>query len=153
MNQFNAQQANAMQQAMLQAQLQNQQLGNQFGLGMLGQGLNMNQLAQQGQQNAMNQMFGAFGQTNQLGTPQAQMVTQPSTWGQIGNAALGLGAAYLTGGGSLAGMLGGMGGMFGRGQTPQIPYTPQTNIANRLVPNLQMPQFPGIPMPTFNFGG
>lgn len=134
MNQFNAQQANAMQQAMLQAQLQNQQLGNQFGLGMLGQGLNMNQLAQQGQQNAMNQMFGAFGQTNQLGTPQAQMVTQPSTWGQIGNAALGLGAAYLTGGGSLAGMLGGMGGMFGRGLTP-------------------LPKSPGIPMPTFNFGG
>lgn len=154
MNQFNAGQGNAMQQAMLQAALQNQQLGNQFGLGMLGQGMNMNQLAQQGQQNAMNQMFGAFGQTNQLGTPQAQMVTQPSMLGQLGNAALGLGAAYLTGGGSLAGGLGALGGLFGRGQTPQMPYMPQMGIANRLVPNLPMPASPfNIPMPTFNFGG
>jgi hypothetical protein len=156
MNQFNAGQQNAMQQAMMNAQLQNQQLGNQFGLGMLGQGMNMNQLAAQQQQNAMNQMFGAFQQANQLGTPQAQMIQQPSMWGQLGNAALGLGAAYLTGGGSLAGAMGGLGSLFGRGggNVPQIPYTPQTGIANRLVPNLPMPASPfNIPMPTFNFRG
>lgn len=148
MNQFNAGQGNAMQQAMLQAQLQNQQMGNQFGLGMLGQGMNMNQLAAQQQQNALNQMFGAFGQTNQLGTPQAQMIQQPSMWGQLGNAALGLGSAYLTGGGSLGGMLGGLGGLFGRGGQPGLPTPSASMFMPRMTPG-QMGGFsPSIPMPT-----
>jgi hypothetical protein len=98
----------------------------------------------------MNQMFGAFQQTNQLGTPQAQMVTQPSTWGQIGNAALGLGAAYLTGGGSLGGMLGGLGGLFGRGGggMPGLPTPPQGMFTPRITPG-QMGGFnPSIQMPT-----
>jgi hypothetical protein len=140
MNQFNAGQANQMQQAMLQAQLQNQQMGNQFGLGMLGQGMNMNQLAAQQQQNAMNQMFGAFQQANQLGTPQAQMIQQPSMWGQLANAALGLGSAYLTGGGSL-------GGLFGGGQ-PSLPAPSASMFMPGMTPG-QMGGFtPSIPMPT-----
>ena len=149
MNQFNAGQGNAMQQAMMNAQLQNQQLGNQFGLGMLGQGMNMNQLGAQQQQNALNQMFGAYGQANQLGTPQAQMVTQPSMLGQLGNAALGLGSAYLGGGGTFGGIARGLGSLFGGGGSPQMPqFTMPQNI-----PSPTMPASPfNIPMPTFNFG-
>lgn len=167
MGQFNAGQANAMQQAMLNATLQNQQMGNQFGLGMLGQGMNMNQLAAQQQQNALNQLFGAFGQANELGTPRAQMVTQPSLLGQIGNAAMGLGSAYLGGGGTLGGIARGIGGLFNRGPNLPAPspemFLPRNTMniggftpgirAPQMSPLAQFTAMPTFPMPTFNMGG
>lgn len=111
----------------------NAQLGAQFGLGanqlnsgnaaqnqqlfqqMINSGLNLNQLGNTNQQNMLAQLFGGFGQSNQLGTSQRQTVMQPSAFGQIANAGLGLAGAYLTGGGSLGGMMGGLGGLFGGG--------------------------------------
>jgi len=167
MNQFNAGQGNAMQQAMLNAQLQNQQMGNQFGLGMLGQGMNMNQLAAQQQQNALNQLINSFQQANQLGTPQAQMVTQPSMLGQLGNAAMGLGSAYLGGGGTFGGIARGLAGLFNRGPnlpapSPEMFLPRNTMNIGGFTPSIRAPQMsplaqftamPTFPMPTFNMGG
>lgn len=91
--------------------LQNQSLGNQFGLGASGQGM-------QGNMAALSQLFGGFNQANQIGTPQAQTVQTPSAFsqfmsgvGQIAPYAL----APFTGGASLAGMFGGVNPFGGSG--------------------------------------
>jgi len=82
---------------------------NQGQLGAQLQGLNAQQ-----QQMVLNQLFGAMGQANQLGTAQRQTVTQPSAGGQLLGAGLQLGGALL--GGPMGASIGGaLGGMFGGG--------------------------------------
>jgi hypothetical protein len=74
---LNAQMANS------QNSLQNQQLMNQYGLGMgdLFQGLSG--LNQQGILGALGMLGGQYSQLLGLGTPQAQTVQKPTTWGNI----------------------------------------------------------------------
>lgn len=76
--------------------LQNQGLMNAWGMGGA-------QLGQQGQLDMMRNLFGAFGQANQLGTPQAQTVQTPSMFSQI-----------MSGLGSLGGLASGIGQMGGQ---------------------------------------
>jgi hypothetical protein len=57
-------------------------MGNQFGLGMLGQGMNMNQLGMQGSQFGLGQLFNSLNQANQLGTAQRQTTVTPNPWMQ-----------------------------------------------------------------------
>lgn len=110
--------------------LANAQNQAQFGLGtnqlnaqqlqnMIGQGLNLNQLGNQNTMAALAQLFGGFQQSNALGTPQAQMIQQPSAFGQLANAGLQLGSAYLGGGGSFGGIGRGLASLFGGGGGPQ----------------------------------
>lgn len=89
---------------------QNQAQNNQMFQNMIAQGLNLNELGNQNQINMLAQLFGGFGQSNQLGTAQRQTVMQPSALGQVANAGLGLAGAYLGGGGSFGGLFGGGGG-------------------------------------------
>jgi hypothetical protein len=107
------------------SQAQNQFNQNAFGqmsqnqMGMAGIGAQLQGLAQQGQLGAMGNIFGALGQSNQLGTPQAQTVMQPSAFSQ-GLGAL-TGIAGIAGGlmtGNPMAALGGLsqfGGNFGQG--------------------------------------
>ena len=123
-NQFNlansGQQMNA-DQFNTNASLQNQQMMNQFGLGkgQIGLGMQGNQANQQ--QNMMNQLFGSFNNSNNLGTSQRQTVSSPSMGSQIFNGAMGIGQmagglmtgnpfAVMGGAGQLGGSFGGMGG-------------------------------------------
>jgi hypothetical protein len=83
----------------------------------LGLGNQQNALGNSNQQNLLQQLFGAFGQSNGLGTPQAQTSVQPSAGSQWAQGLLGLGGAAL--GGPLGGMIGNkLGGMFGGGGMP-----------------------------------
>ena len=128
---------------------------------MIGQGMNMNQLGNQNQMNLLAQLFGAYGQSNGLGTPQAQMVQQQSPRGQAAQAALGIGGTLLGGpmGGTLAGALGrlfggGSGGMTGGALRPQIYNTPSAAPSNPIgsyMPTLSMGYNP-MTMPTLNMG-
>ncbi len=80
----------------------------------LGLGNQQNALGNANQQGLLQQLFGAFGQANGLGTPQAQTSVQPSAGSQWAQGLLGLGGAAL--GGPLGGMIGGqLGNMFGGG--------------------------------------
>jgi hypothetical protein len=110
---------------------QNQGMNNQMFQSMIGQGLNLNELGNRNVMQMLGQLFGGFGQSNQLGTPQAQIIQQPSALGQIANAGMGLAGAWLGGGGGnpLAGLFGG-----------SPPPMPNVNIptANVQLPNVGM---------------
>lgn len=113
-NQFGENQAqNAFNQGNYQfgvnAGLQNQNQMNNFAMGQGQLGLGIMGQQGQSQQAIMNQLFGALNTSNQLGTPQSQIVQTPSTFGQIMN---GLGSIA-----NLGGNLFGQGGMFGSGGT------------------------------------
>lgn len=127
----------------------NQQFNTQALQNLLSQGMNVNQLGNQNMMAMLQGMFGNFQQSNALGTPQAQVIQQPSGWGQALNAGLGIGGAIL--GGPLGGMIGSsLGGMFGG--TPQMP---NVNVPTANVPlpqvNLNQSMFanafaaPGLP--------
>ena len=138
-----------------------QSLNNNMFQNMIGQGMNMNQMGNQNQMNLLAQLFGAYGQSNGLGTPQAQMVQQQSPWGQAAQAALGIGGTLLGGpmGRTLAGALGrlfggGSGGMTGGALRPQIYNTPSAAPSNPIgsyMPTLSMGYNP-MTMPTLNMG-
>lgn len=112
-----------------------QQAAQQLFANMVGQGLNLNQLGNQNTMAALAQLFGGFQQSNALGTPQAQMIQQPSAFGQLANAGLQLGSAYLGGGGSFGGIGRGLASLFGGG-APRSTGT----FGNR------------IPLPSMNWG-
>lgn len=61
----------------------NQGMKNQFALGQAGIGTQMAGLSQQGISSILQQLFGSYNQANQIGTPQAQTVQNPSMFGQI----------------------------------------------------------------------
>jgi hypothetical protein len=91
-----------------QAQINNQMLQN-----MIGQGLNLNQLGNANTMQMLAQLFGGFGQSNQLGTAQRQNVVTPSAWGQAANMLTQLGGNWLQSGGGNP--FGGGGNSFGGG--------------------------------------
>lgn len=95
---------------------QNQGMNNQFLANMIGQGLNLNQMGNQNTNSILAQLFGAFGQSNALGTPQAQIIQQPSMWGQLANMGMNLAGNWLAGGGGNP--FGGGGGGFNPGGVP-----------------------------------
>lgn len=105
-----------------------QQSQNSLGLGQLGLGLQ--QLAQNGQLGILGQLFGAYGQSNQLGTAQRQIVTSPSDLSQGLGAITGI--AGIVGGlatGNPLAALGGLGqlGSLGGGATSLGANTPFMN--------------------------
>jgi hypothetical protein len=103
---------------------QNMGQNNNFLAQMIGQGLNLNQLGNGNTMQMLQNLFGSFQQANGIGSPQAQTVMQPSAWGQIANAGLGLAGGFLGGGGSLGGLGSALGGLFGRGNnggSAQLP--------------------------------
>ncbi len=71
-------------------------------------------MANNNQMNALQMLMGGYQQSNQLGTPQAQTIQQPSPFGQLAGGLLGIGGQLL--GGPLGGLLG-----RGGGQVPQLP--------------------------------
>ena len=101
------------------------QINNQMLQSMIGQGLNMNQLGNQNTMQMLSQLFGGFGQANQLGTAQRQNVVTPSPWGQAISMLGSLGSAWLQGGGGNP-----FGGGGGGGNIPQMPpvNVPTVNI-------------------------
>jgi hypothetical protein len=111
---------------------------------MIGQGLNMNQMGNQNTMGMLGQLFNSFGQSNALGTPQAQIIQQPSGWSQALNAGLGIGGMLLGGpmGASLGGMFGG-----GRPGSAQLPV----GIGGGAMPQ-SMGNFNFSGMPNFNIG-
>jgi hypothetical protein len=120
-NTFNQNNANSMAQfgqannALNSQNMTNQaQINNQMLQSMIGQGLNMNQLGNSNMMGALAQLFGAFGQANQLGNPQAQTIQQPSPWAQGANMLGSLAGSWLAGGGGNP-FGGGGGGMVPRG--------------------------------------
>lgn len=133
---------------------QNQQANNNFLANILSQGGQMNQLGNQNMMQMIQNMFGANQQANALGTPQAQIIQQPSGWGQALNAGLGIAGMAL--GGPIGGMIGSqIGGMFGGGGggSAQLPVgigggpAPQSigNFQFQGMPNFQLPQLFGRP--------
>jgi hypothetical protein len=131
---------------------QNQGMNNQFLANMIGQGLNMNQMGNQNTNSMLAQLFGAFGQSNALGTPQAQIIQQPSMWGQLANMGMNLAGNWLAGGG---------GNPFGGRGMPQMPAgagnfptanvpIPQINLQNPIFRNSF--QSPGLPQLYGGFG-
>lgn len=79
-NQFglqNQQQMNQFGLGNMQNMMQNQQQMNQYGLGQANVGLGMQQNQLSAQQNAMQQMFQAYMQNQQLNTAQRQQYVQP----------------------------------------------------------------------------
>lgn len=74
-----------------------QGLNNDLFSNMIGQGLNMNQMGNQNTLAMLSQLFGGFGQASGLNTPQAGVVASPNPWGQFGNMAAQLGAAWMQG--------------------------------------------------------
>ncbi len=123
--------ANAINQSQLSAQFGAQ--GMSDFLQALGLGQQQNQTGANMQQNLLNQLFGSFGQSSGLGTPQPQTVQQPSTLGQIAGAGLGiLGSGIFSG--------------FGGGQAPQstplyrAPTYPGSSAGAQLNP-LILPSF------------
>jgi hypothetical protein len=122
------------------------QQGNaNFFQNMINQGMGMNQLGNQNTMGMLNQLFGGFGQANALGTPQAQMIQQPSQWGQLLNAGLTLGGGFL---GGPRGMQ--AGNMFGQGMTGG--YTPGMNVGQMPTSLFGGANF-GIPQQMGSFGG
>lgn len=96
---------------------------NQLGAAGMQNTFNTNQFGQQSQnamgmagmqnqniQQILNQLFGAFGQTQGLGTPQAQTVQTPSPFSQIAGAAGALLPMFAPGAFNPFAMLGGMAG-------------------------------------------
>lgn len=112
---------------------QNQGMNNQMFQNMINQGLNLNQLGNGNTMQMLQNLFGGFQQANGLGTPQAQVIQQPSMFGQIANAGLGLAGAWLGGGGGNPFGGGGGGSLPGIGQnipTANVPIQ-GPNIGNR----------------------
>lgn len=116
-NQLSAQYGLGANQLNSQNGAQNQQLFQN----MVNSGLNLNQLGNSNIQAMLGQLFGGLGQSNALGTAQRQTVMQPSGLGQVMNAGLGLGSAWLGGGG---------GNPFGDGQQmiPALPGGPAVGM-------------------------
>lgn len=108
-----------------------QQINNQMFQNMIGQGLNLNQMGNQNTMNMLAQLFGGFGQSNQLGTAQRQIVQQPSALGQIGQGLFSLGSAWLGGGG---GNPFGGGNSFGGNSTPSSGWGSQGSGWQRGIP-------------------
>lgn len=96
---------------------------------MISQGMGMNQLGNQNTMNMLGQLFGGFQQSNAIGSPQAQIIQQPSAFGQLMNAGLQLGGAWLGGGG---------GNPFGGGG--QNPFGGTGYNPNTGGPQFRMPQ-------------
>lgn len=96
--------------------LQSAMAGQNNLLQALGMGQQQNQFNSSQQADIMRMLFGAFGQSNALGTPQAQSVTTPSPWGQALNAITSIGSSWLQGGGGNP-----FGGGGGNSQLPQMP--------------------------------
>jgi hypothetical protein len=132
--------------------MENQQMQNQFALGKAGVGTQLQGMASQNQADILAKLFGAFGQSNSLGTSQAQTVQTPSTLGQIagfaGSALGGLGslASAASPFGASTSMLGNLGHLFGIGGGGAQPtggfggtYSLPNNIPTSLFP--QYPQF------------
>lgn len=140
-----AQNANANNNLQANAQFQNA-LGMLLSGGLNNANLNLSTLGMQqnAQQNVLGQLFNSINQASAIGTPQAQVVQQPSGFSQA------LGA--LTG---IAGMVspflgaGGIMGLFGNGGTnSSLPVIPGLQNAPGVgginLPNIQLP---------YNFGG
>jgi hypothetical protein len=135
--------------------------------GMFGNlGMGMQGLNQQGQQNTMNQLFNSFNQSNQIGSPQSQIVQQPSALGQIVNAGATVAGGMLGGpwGAAIANRMGQQpqqgGGQFQpqmmqpnfQSQIPQVNQQlgmPSFNPSQNFMGN---PQLGGWRLPS-NFGG
>jgi hypothetical protein len=89
---------------------------NNWAMGQAGIGTNLAQLAQSGQLGMLSQLMGAFGQSNQLGTAQAENLVRPNGWQQFGQIAAPIAGAALSamtggvGGALMGGALGGLGG-------------------------------------------
>jgi hypothetical protein len=75
--------------------LQNQQMANQFQQFLGQSGINLQQLAQSGQQGMIGQLMQAFMGAQQIGTPQAQAVQQQNPWMQLAGQGLGLAGSYF----------------------------------------------------------
>jgi hypothetical protein len=126
--------------------LQNQQQMNQFGLGSAGIGAQLQGQAGQMQSDILSKLFGAYGQSNQLGTSQAQTVQTPSTLGQIGGFVGGLANSagqifsatnpFGQGASVLSHLFGG-----GQQQTPSYGGTFSLPSAQN-IPTSLFPQFP-----------
>jgi hypothetical protein len=110
-----------------QNQTNQQQVNNQMLQSMINSGMNLNQLGNQNTMAMLAQMFGAYGQSNALGTPQAQVVTQPSGFGQAANMGMQLFGSYLQGGGRIPGFGSGGGIPSLPGGGPPIGMTPGGN--------------------------
>jgi hypothetical protein len=119
--QFAAQQDQQAQYANNQFALQNQGMDNDFRGALMQLGSNLRAQDYTQQSNVLNQLFGAFQQANGIGSPQAQLIQQPSLGSQIFNGAMqlgGLGVSAFTGGmfgGGRPGGMGGNGGFLGNG--------------------------------------
>jgi hypothetical protein len=107
----------------------NNLLGMQGNLALQGGQLNLANANSntQNMQNAMDMMMRMYGQANQLGTPQAQVVQTPGLFQQIGQAASGLSGlgnmfGNIFGGGGQGNFNPQMGGLPGIQQTPNMGY-------------------------------
>lgn len=132
---FNAQSQNSQNGLTAQSLFQNL-LGMQGNLALQGGQLNLSNANSNSQnmQSALQSLLQMYGQSNQLGTPQAQTIQQKGFLGQLGDAASGLG--------NLFGSFQGFGNIFGGGQQGGFPgFGP-------LPPIQQTPGMPGIPGPT-----
>lgn len=132
--------------------LQNQNLMNQFGMNQAQIGQGLMGLGNQSQQAMMGQLMNQFGNINQLGTPQAQVVEQQNPWLQgaqaLGGLAMGAGS-LMTGMGAFKGagnLLSGAGNLATTGAG-------LTNMANTFGGRPQMPQNWNQFNPQTGFGG
>ena len=142
-NNFNLSNAGNMAQYGLGAQ----QLNSSNFNNMVNAGMNQNALGQQGQQAGIGNMFGAYGQSNSLGTAQAQTIQQANPWMQAAQMGLGLGGQLLGGplGGQIGSIFGSGGGGGGGGQSAYMP--------NGMNYQSQLPSFGfggGAQMPPFS---
>lgn len=148
---FNAQNQNVGNQLNAQNMFQNL-LGMQGNLALQGGQLNLQNANSntQNMQNAMQTLMQMFGQSNQLGTPQAQVIQQPGILGQLGSAAQGLGNLFsnFQGFHNPFGNQGGPGGVPNFGGLPPISQTP----GGPSIPGPGSP-IPNIPYPTYSQGG
>ena len=140
------------------------QMANNFNQGIFGQqsantlgGYNAGLASQQGM---MNQLFGAFGQSNSLGTPQAQTVEVQNPWMQglqaLGGVAQGAAGIYgaVKGGQGFGGGGGGMNTGTPQWNIPQMPQSFGGNVQG--IPSQSMPGqwAPSYGMNNFaSFGG
>ncbi|MCE2973026.1 MAG: hypothetical protein LW852_06225 [Sediminibacterium sp.] len=118
-NNFNLANANNMAQFGLgtnQLNSQNMGMNNNMFNSLINSGMNMNALGNSNMMGMLGQLFGGFQQSNALGTPQAQVISQPSPWAQGANMLGQLGSAWLMGGGGNP-----FGGRGGGGNIPQMP--------------------------------
>lgn len=67
-------------------------------LSAIQMGMGQNQLGNSNQNNILSQLFGGFGQSNGLGTPQAQVVQSPNPWMQGLQGIAGIGSSLFSSG-------------------------------------------------------